>query len=574
MNGVLRLANNLVIPIARVMSSRGGQRVFVTGKSGAGKTNTKRQLAKAWIENGWPLLAIDPMNNYRALRDVGLPILVAGARSSADLHLTLQNAKELAEFSFHERASIILELSMYEPGEDIAILQAVLQPLWRMFLSQDENVPPQPYAMLIDEAQLFVPQVGITDVTRLINDMGKRGRQLGLSIFFSTQTPTAIQKDFVKQSSLLIVHKVTFGDIATVAEVISQPPKVVSSLMKNFKSGEAIVAGDVELLELNGEDFVTTRIYEWQASGNALTVAMQESSRMRPLNPDKVAQLQETMKRPARRVDDRDAVIEQLRAQVRDLEAEVERLHSSQPETIYEGEFKMERNITHMGLPPNITAAELTEAANQIYQRLRHNGHVPIVVAPSNSNLFERDERTSKLVAPTSSVEPAENVIADPPLLNAGARRILEKLADIYPMLVTRKQIASLTNYTESGGTFQANWATLKRHCFVPDGDGLAFCTDNGFKYLGRQPRTVPNTTAEIMAMWSEVLNTREWEILTMLVNAHPHCMRRNELGDAVGMTWTGGAFNQYIGNLKRNDLIFVDNKEQTVCANGEALQL
>jgi molybdopterin-guanine dinucleotide biosynthesis protein len=523
MTHLLRLADNLQIDLAPVLRKRGGQRIAMIGKSGSGKTTSLKTAAKEWMENGWPLAVIDPMNNFRALRDAGLPILVAGTRKSADLLLTLENAAALAEFSFTHRVSVVLDTSMFEEGQDIAVIEAFLKSLWRLILSQDEDAPHQPYALFIDEAHLFVPQVGLTDVSHIINDMGKRGRQLNLSMFFATQRPASISKDFLLMSNLLIAHKVTFGDVGVVADAVSQPPKVISPIMRKMVAGEAIVTGDADLVELGEEDFIRTRIYEFSAAPDARILSTEAGAAgMIPIDATVVEQLRqvmETAKVEDPDADDKDALIETLRATISRLEVQIAELRARPKAQLT---LPLQKPITEPISVPTVqrtTAPRLVEA-------------VPI---------------------------------------NKGARRILEKLADIYPTKVSRKQIATLTGYTESGGTFSANWGSLKRAEYVRDGDYVAILTA-GFQYLQRQPRSMPTTSHEVLAMWREVLNKRESEILDILVRGYPGWIGLVELAESINMTASGGAFNGYIGNLRRNGL--VESAGGMVCADGASLLL
>lgn len=540
----LKLADNLIIPIGAAMAARGGQRIAIIGKSGSGKTNTQLVLAKEWLENGWPLVCIDPMNGYRTLRDAGLPVLIAGARKSADIFLSVENAGRLAEFSYTERISIILDLSLYEDGEDIRVLEAFLDPFWRMFRNQDEDAPILPFALFIDEAHLYVPQTGITDVTYLINNMGKMGRQLGLSIFFSTQTPTDVQKKFLKQRNIVIAHNVTGSDIGIVAEVVSQPQKDIRGVLKNFMTGEAIVTGDADLLDLKGEDYLLTRIFKWQVTTNPLSVALRESPQMRPIDQAMLQQLQETMKRPAHRVDDRDALIAELQRHIRELKDEIERLRVVQPTDDEE---------VLIGAPSGILQPTII-SENGIVTKVKYD-----------------PKPTPAIVIRPPSVVAAGTT--DPLLINTGSRRILQTLARIHPLRITRAQLGTLADYKITGGTFLSNFGSLKKSGFIVE-KHLIDVTQAGFSYLGMQPREIPNTKDELLSMWQAVLKLQEWLMLSHLISEYPSSISKEELAIKIGMTASGGAFNSYLGNLRRNDLVEPGETPGTFSANGEMLLL
>lgn len=533
----LKLADNLIIPIGRRMAEVGGQRIGIIGKSGSGKTNTQLVLTRAWMENGWPIAIIDPMNAYRALRQAGLPILIAGPRKSADLHLTIDNAAKLAEMSFKERFSIILDMSLYRGKDDTLILKNFLDKLLDLLMRQDEDAPILPYALNIDEAHLYVPQVGVNETTYVINDLAKVGRQLGLSIFFSTQTPTDIQKRFLKQRNLIIAHNVNGSDINILAEAVLETASEVRPVVDSLKTGQAIIKGDSELLDTHGAKYLLTQIHKWELTSNALTVSMDETSRVRPIDPMLIAQLQETMKRPAHRVDDRDALITELQRHISQLKAEIERLRNVQP-----------------------------VAALEVMGRVSEPEYVPVMSSPNPTR-----ESLPRKPLTVPSVERTE--VQEPLLINTGSRRILQKLAEIHPLLVTRAQLGTLADYKITGGTFLANFGALKKLNFVVESDLIAV-TQGGFDYLGIEPREIPNTKDEVLRMWQDVLKPQEWQLMWHLIGQHPSSIEKDILAVKVGMTSTGGAFNSYLGNLRRNALVIVDTKAGSVRANGEMLLL
>lgn len=521
---MLQLAGNLQIDMAKIMAKNGGLRFAVIGKSGSGKTMTLRLLVQEYIKHGWPLAVIDPMNNFRQLRDAGLPILVAGMQKSADIRVTPANAGHLAEFSFTNRVSVVLDVSMHEVGEDIATIEAFLTPLWRMIRSQDEDQPHQPYALVIDEAHEYIPQNGMTDVTPILVDMSKRGRQLNLSMFYATQRPQAISKEMLYQANAFVAHKVAGGDIEVVAKNISQPRNIVAPINKKLIAGQAIVAGDAGVVDTGDEDYLVTQIYEWGASSNERQLATVASGTMQPINPDMIASLRSAMESDQAEDDHDPDLVTRLKSRIHYLEVELERMKMSQ----------------QMALPLPIPSV------------------VPVITPVSP--VIRSQEAAS--AAPANGKQS----------LNSGSCRILSKLADIYPMRVSRKQIATLTGYTESGGTFNGNWGSLKRENLVQEGEKFVAITTAGFAHLNRQPRVIPQTTEALMFMWREVLKDREYDILKFLVECYPRSFSVVEMADACGMTATGGAFNGYIGTLRQNGLIV--KEDGLLIANADSLML
>lgn len=101
-----------------------GKRVLFGGTTGAGKTNSMLVFARELLRFGWTIGVLDPNNNFRKLRDAGLPIIVAGARKSADVPLT--NTSALAQYSFQQRVSVVLDTSLVEAEQDAAVSPAVV----------------------------------------------------------------------------------------------------------------------------------------------------------------------------------------------------------------------------------------------------------------------------------------------------------------------------------------------------------------------------------------------------------------------------------------------------------------
>ena len=96
-----------------------------------------------------------------------------------------------------------------------------------------------------------------------------------------------------------------------------------------------------------------------------------------------------------------------------------------------------------------------------------HGGGSPKVSEGENhSSASRRDrtpDRTSSVLPSTNGAEPLEGI-------RKGARRILKELARRHPLAWTKAQVAQLTGYTASGGTFTAYIGDLKRsggylHC-------------------------------------------------------------------------------------------------------------
>jgi hypothetical protein len=147
--------------------------------------------------------------------------------------------------------------------------------------------------------------------------------------------------------------------------------------------------------------------------------------------------------------------------------------------------------------------------------------------------------------------------------LKAGARRLLQTLAQRYPTKLTRAQLGTLARFTPSGGTFGTYFATLKRQGLLTEtAAGEVEITQAGLAYLGSDIPPQPQTTAEVLAIWRHALRAGEWRMLEALVTVYPDALSREELGEHTGFTPTGGTFGTYLGTLRRNGLIEVNGDQ------------
>ncbi len=533
------------------LPEREGKRFGVVGKSGSGKTNSLLVLARQLIEAGWVVNIIDPMNQFRRLRDAGLPVIVAGARDSADVKLNPDNAAALAALSFDERVSMVLDVSMY--ASDMEVLQPFLETLWKRILSQHEDGPFVRYALLIDEAQLYIPQNGKTEISGLILDMGKRGRQLHLSMAIASQRPASVQKDFLTQSNVMIFHQLRGVDIVALKDDLAIPEKEARQIMKRFIKGEAMVVGDTDMIELGENDYVLGRVQEWNGAPAAESV----SAGVRVGTIDA-------------------AMLERIRMAVAQMSEEAEPEPTTRIQTVVE---RVEVPIiTDEQLLRLETVAQ--DAINKGEELLTFGREIMALIGKTQKpapvqQASPVEPALPKLVRPEMELKPNQVGYDDPDRaksLPAGAARILRKLADIYPLKVTKVQIANLCDFTASGGTFGNYWGVLKRYGLVKDYGDYVAITGDGFSYLLMTPRQIPPGTSELLAMWFSVLNSGERRLLEALLNMYPHPVTREELGEITGYTASGGTFGNYLGTLRRNDLVAV--VEGGLVPNAETLRL
>ena len=142
---------------------------------------------------------------------------------------------------------------------------------------------------------------------------------------------------------------------------------------------------------------------------------------------------------------------------------------------------------------------------------------------------------------------------------------MLEAVASLHPMPLTRAQLGTLAKVKSSGGTYGAYLSALRTSGLLEEGDRGLTCTQAGFDFLGTEP-PAPATPDELRAMWRDRLKAGARTMLDLLIDAHPDGMERQELGERAAITSTGGTFGAYLSMLRTAGLL--DERDGLIYAN------
>jgi hypothetical protein len=146
--------------------------------------------------------------------------------------------------------------------------------------------------------------------------------------------------------------------------------------------------------------------------------------------------------------------------------------------------------------------------------------------------------------------------------IKSGALRILHALAQRYPMRLTLAQVATLSRFKKSGGTFGSYISVLRKRGFLDEQDGLFTLSQAALEFLGEDIPPMPQTTRDLLNMWRGALKKGAAEMLDALVEIYPEWMTREQLALVTGKEVTGGAFGSYLSMLKVNGLAVVEGQQ------------
>jgi len=152
-------AGDVTLPVVEVLTGR----AFLTGKSGAGKSNSASVIAEELLDRGFPLLIVDTDGEYWGLKEQ-YEILHVGADEECDLQVGAEHAGKLAELALEDNVPIILDVSGFlDADEGDALVRETARELF-----QREKKRKKPFLMLVEEIHEYIPADFLdTDIERV-----------------------------------------------------------------------------------------------------------------------------------------------------------------------------------------------------------------------------------------------------------------------------------------------------------------------------------------------------------------------------------------------------------------------
>ena len=302
------------LPVEDVLTGRG----FITGKSGAGKSNTGSVVAEELLDRGHPLLVVDVDGEYWGLKEE-YEVLHVGATEECDLQVGAEHAEKLASLALESHVPIILDVSGYvDQDEGDALVRETARELFAL-----EQQAMQPFVMLVEEVHEYIPQQGsLSEAGEMLIRVAKRGRKRGLGIIGLSQRPADVQKDFITQADLLVWHRLTWdNDTSVVDRVVGSE---YADKVSDLADGEAFVQADwyeadVEQVQVRRKETFdagatpglddTTRP-ELKSIGEGLVDELEEISTREEQRQDRVQELEATIEEREARIDELEQELE------------------------------------------------------------------------------------------------------------------------------------------------------------------------------------------------------------------------------------------------------------------------
>jgi len=301
------------LPVVELLTGRG----FVTGKSGAGKSNSASVITEKLLDNGFGMLIVDIDGEYYGLKEE-YEILHAGDDEECDIRVTVEHAEKIASLALEQNVPVILDVSSFlDEDEARELLTEVARHLFAKAKKQK-----QPFLLLVEEVHEYIPQKGsVGECGQMLIKISKRGRKHGLGVMGVSQRPADVKKDFITQCDWLVWHRLTWNnDTKVVSRVLDSD---YAAAVEDLNNGEAFLMTDW------AESIKRVQFHRKKTFDAGATPGLDDFERpdLKSVSEDLVSELEEISDEQA----ERESRIEELReeldrknSRIAELETELE----------------------------------------------------------------------------------------------------------------------------------------------------------------------------------------------------------------------------------------------------------
>ncbi|MBY8991619.1 MAG: DUF87 domain-containing protein [Candidatus Lokiarchaeota archaeon] len=228
-------------------------RIFITGKSGSGKSYTMGILCEEFLRKGIPIVILDRHGEYGSLK-------VSSEDAGEGESEFVDNIIEFSDLKKNKGGDIDIEYMFSLSSADLVapnlctivnlngmaleVQEAIAGKLLKKLYESSTTRKIPPFYLFLDEAHLFAgkKQTETCDVVRLF---AQEGRKFGANIVIGTQRPQLLDTTIRAQAGTWVVHNLSdirdIGITISSAEDLSNDNK---SDISGLDKGEAIICGE------------------------------------------------------------------------------------------------------------------------------------------------------------------------------------------------------------------------------------------------------------------------------------------------------------------------------------------
>lgn len=576
------------------------QTIACIARKRAGKSYAAGKIIEGLHANGSQFVVLDPVGNWYGLRiaadgkAAGIDVVILGGLRG-DIPLDPSAGSFVADTVLDSGRSFVLDVSQFSLGERKRFVQAFGERLW---LRQKGLEDPQPIHVVLEEAQLFVPQNPQPEERPMLGiwcEIVRLGGNKGIGVTIISQRPQSVSKEALTQVECLVVLQVN-----GVPEKKALKEWIVEQLDTEIKTEGGEVKKSLDLLKelpflKQGVAYVWSPQWlghfgqhkvlpKWtyDASATPKVGAKKVKAQLKPIDLEK---LREQMATTVQKLEENDP--KALKKKVATLETALKKIANS-PQTVVQVQTSEPKIVEVPVLKEKelkllekhqekatVLVHALVQTAQSIVSELgtlseamklrfavpqpkiaikvppppprpstngHANGHAKVAIAykpppPKPRATFKASEEGDQRLA-------------------KGAREMLRALACRHPTPLSRGQVATLAGISPRSSTFRNYSSILRVADFMnEDGSGMHI-TEKGLEYLGDDVPAQPTTTEELMSLWSSKFTGKVNEMLRVLVESHPSSLSKEQLGEKVGILPETSTFRNYLSMLRSNELV------------------
>jgi len=206
-------------------------RSCIIAQSGAGKSYGVAVICEQLASHNLGFCVIDTEGEYFSLKQK-FDVLWVGGKDS-DVNFSSIDLQKLALVVVKESIPVILDVSDLSDEKE-----AVNQ--WVTALYEAATKLRNPYLLIIEEADKFVPQRGVK--MPIIHEVARRGRKRGLGLLVASQRPALVDKEVLSQCNRQFIGKLTVeNDLDAVRHFFSSRKDLYS--LPDLLPGEFFMVG-------------------------------------------------------------------------------------------------------------------------------------------------------------------------------------------------------------------------------------------------------------------------------------------------------------------------------------------
>lgn len=517
----LTISSSLSLPDEAVT-----QTFAVLAKRGVGKSYLAAVMTEEMLKAGHHVVVIDPIGVFWGLRSSatgeasGLPIIILGG-DHADLPLDVTSGQLIADIVVEERVSLVLDLSLLRKAESVRFLTDFSETLYR----KNRN----PLHLMMDEADAYAPQRPVKGQERMlgaVEDLVRRGRARGIGMTLITQRSAVLNKDVLTQVEVLVAMRTiapqdreavdawvkVHGEPGQREELMASLPALPIGTAWFWSPGWLDLFQKVQVRHRETFDSsATPKVGEIRTEPKVLAPVDIEQLRSRLTRP-------EPKKTPSVRVE---KIIERVEVP----------FFSDDDRRVFEA---MHESLKGLDVYMQSTLKVLEDIAQRMGSA--------VVETPSAPELRSFTESLEDMDRVTERRNGA---------LPLAQRRVMTALAQHGAL--TKRQVAILSGYSWSSGSFATTLSALRSAGYIGRGEPIA-PTTVGLAALG-DFESLPSGV-ELHEWWYTQLGKGERAILQTLIAVYPLALSREEVAERTNYSATSGSFATYLSKLRTLALI------------------